>query len=335
MKKSIFTILLTFVAISAMWSFSNIRKNDREISVVTVKPILKNIHDYINTTGRIKDGGKNNVYVDRVCKVEKLYVDTGDHVQKGDVVADVILSEFEFNSEVFADIELDDIITVFEEYESGSEEGIETILNITKTATQKMTIKSPASGMITEMGMKEGRKISSLKKAFSVSDFSDLYIELMVPEEYSLKLKEKEKVELSSEAFGGKIYGGRIKSISPIAKHIPSLMGEGETYIEVIADFDKKDNSLRPGLSVNAKIRTNTIDNALVLPYECILQDEKNREYVFCLKDGNVEKRFISTGYELSDSVQITKGIKSEDVVVINPDKKLTEKSRIKEIEKG
>ena len=82
-------------------------------------------------------------------------------------------------------------------------------------------------------------------------------------------------------------------------------------------------------MSVNAKIRTKTIKNALILPYECILQDKNNKEYVFCIEDGLAKKRFISTGHELDDGIEVKAGIKSTDEVIINPGKEIVDKKRI------
>ena len=333
MKRIIFLIAGTTFVILAMWIFPMTKRTDEPISVTVVSPEIKNIHDYIKVDGRIKEGKKNNVYFEKNCVVEKVYVTVGDYVERGEVIADITSTDIELEENIFDNIQPEDIISIFNE-NVNLYEYPEIISHTFKTSTENSQIVSPMSGVVTELGLIEGENMSTLKKAFCVSDFSNLYIEIMIPEEHSLKIKEKDDVEFSAQAFGDKKYSGKIKSISPTAKYIPSLIGEGKTYVGAIAEIKEGDNSLRPGLSVNTKIKIKTIEDALVLPYECILQDTDNKEYVFCIKNNSTEKRVITTGHEMSDGVEIKSGITKDDVVIINPEKGLEDKTRIKEIKK-
>lgn len=329
MKKTIFVIICTVIIIFSMWSFFSIQREPDEIIVDTIVPEVKNIHDYINVSGRVKEGKKDTVYCENTYMVQKVYVNIGEFVEKGDVIADVVISKPVLHDHPFTDVSLDDVIEVFNDYNSLNVYP-DVISRTLKISPQNSQIESPMSGIITEINLTEGENIIPLKKAFSVSDFSDLYVEIMIPEEYSSKIKENNTLELSVASLENKKYKGKIKNISPIAKYVPSLMGEGSTYIGAIAEIENIDSSLRPGLSVNAKIEIKTIKDALVLPYECILQDSENKEYVFCVKNNRAEKRHVVTGHEMSDGVEIKNGIQNNDVVIKSPSEELRDKAKIK-----
>lgn len=332
MKKVILTISITIVVIVVMWYFSPMQISENEVSAAITTPEVKNIYDYINAKGRIKEGNKRSVYFDKNCEVQNVYVTVGDYVEEGEVVAAVILRKNEFNTERFRDIDFDEVFGVFND-EADVRVYSNEVFERVGISEQVRKIVSPISGIVSELNISDGTDINIFQKAFSISDFSDLYVKIQIPEEYSSKVKCNEKVELVSDAFDGRKYNGTIKSISPVAKYVPSLSGEGKTYIEAFVEFEETDEYLKPGLTVNAKIRTKTIENALVLPYNCILQDETNREYVYCVKKDFAEKKIISTGYELDNGVEVS-GITKNDKIIVNPSDEIMDGTKIKEIKR-
>jgi len=73
--------------------------------------------------------------------------------------------------------------------------------------------------------------------------------------------------------------------------------------------------------------------NVLTLPYEAIIQDNMNREAVYVVENGKIEKRIIKTGYEMTNSVEVTSGLLEGSAVVISPDDGLSEGDRVVVIE--
>lgn len=325
MKRSIVTVIVTGLIIAAMWTFSPKTINNSSVDVLTVKPQTKNIYDYINASGKVKEGNKHNIYSDGIAKVAEVYVQVGDTVNAGDVLAEITPisgDDIDWGSYYSG---ARSVASVFEEYGVEIDFGISDVSKTVNTSDGTKKIKSPISGTITDVNIQKGDNISSINKLISVSDFSDLYIKAMIPEEYSSKVKKGQRVEISAEAFGNCSYSGSLESVSPVAKYVPSIMGDGKTYIEAVINIEKPTQLLKPELNVNAKIASETKINAITLPYECILQDADNREYVYCVENGIAQKRFINVGYELENEVEIKGGIKDNDSVIINPPDELRE----------
>ena len=55
----------------------------------------------------------------------------------------------------------------------------------------------------------------------------------------------------------------------------------------------------------------------MALPYESVGQDEDNREYALVAAEGVLEKRYITTGIELSDGVEVVEGLDGEELVAV------------------
>lgn len=320
MKKSIVVILATVIILSVMWISASKEEPVITFDVYTVSPQKKNIYDYINAEGRIKEGTKRDIYVSKLAQIGDIFVTEGETVKKGSPLFEIKPIEEEFIS---ADYDIDEfeILEIFEEY------GIELPdkSDFSFISNEETIISSPINGVITDINIRNGENVNAVKKLVSVSDFSDLYIDTQVPEAYSARIRPGAEAKITAEAFGDTSYSGKIESVSPVAKHIPSITGEGKTYISAILRTDSRNTLFKPELTVKAKITVNTTENAITIPYECILQNDDGSEYVFVVKDDKIKKQGISTGQELEYEVEVKSGITDKDIIVYNPTDELEE----------
>ncbi len=326
MKKYIYVILTTAIVIFFMYQLSP--KQEEVIKVQYVYPKIEDISDFITVSGRIAETSKRDIYTKKLAKITAVHCDVGDYVNCGDVIAETVpiaLSESDLSD---YDIPTSEIISVFKK------QGLEIISGYSdesslRTIYSENTIKSPIDGIITDIQVSEGDNVTSLNKLVTVSDFSQLCVKAKIPEAFSSRISEGKLCEITSESLGGKKYKGEIVKISPTAKYVPSLVGEGETYIEANIALKKITAQLRPGLSVNAKIVVDTEKNAITLPYECIMQDSEKKEFVYCYENGKAVKHYISIGYELEDKAQIKSGITENSKVIFNAGDTLSDGDKV------
>ena len=95
------------------------------------------------------------------------------------------------------------------------------------------------------------------------------------------------------------------------------------------------DESLRLGLTARADVIVNSIPSALVIPYECIMQDEENREFVYVMEDGKAIKRLITTEGDMSEGCCVIAGLETGDQVIADPTAIEKEGERITTKEEG
>ena len=79
--------------------------------------------------------------------------------------------------------------------------------------------------------------------------------------------------------------------------------------------INNPDDNLKAGYTANAKIMLSEPITMTVVPYEAVNQDDKG-EYVYILEENKAVRRYVTTGYELSDGIEVTSGLSSGDYVI-------------------
>lgn len=86
--------------------------------------------------------------------------------------------------------------------------------------------------------------------------------------------------------------------------------------ITVRAVFDNPDGRLRAGMSAVVKIRSNTTNKQLVIPYKAVTE-QLGQSMVYFVGDSNrVEQRIITLGIKSNDKVAVTSGLELNDTIV-------------------
>jgi multidrug efflux pump subunit AcrA (membrane-fusion protein) len=133
---------------------------------------------------------------------------------------------------------------------------------------------------------------------------------------------------ITGDSFKG-TYNGVVLEISQQIKSEITLQGEGERYAEVVIELYDADRKLMPGSSVLAKIYTSKKKDVITLPYEAVTQDSSNKEVVYTVHNGKIQKKYVVTGYELSNLVEIKSGISRSDEVVLSPTEELEDGKKV------
>jgi membrane fusion protein (multidrug efflux system) len=88
-----------------------------------------------------------------------------------------------------------------------------------------------------------------------------------------------------------------------------------------------------PGMFVRVNIILDQIKNALVVPPEAILTTKDGRQQVFVIVDGAAFLRNVQIGQRWKNQVVILKGIKKDEMVVIEGQEQLKDLSSVEVVE--
>ena len=128
------------------------------------------------------------------------------------------------------------------------------------------------------------------------------------------------KVTLSGQAFGSKTYSGTVAAIETSAKK--SLFSTSqEAVVEATISLRDPDDSLKAGYSVKAKIVTGDTKDVSIVPYEAVMQDDLQNEYVYVYENSKVYKQYIETGLELANGIEVTEGLTADSYIVETPER--------------
>lgn len=210
----------------------------------------------------------------------------------------------------------------------------------------KTSIYSPMAGTVTALNVELGERVlgsgfSQGTNIMTVSDLSNMEASVEVDENDVVLISLKDTARIKVDAFGDKIFKGVVSEIGNSA--ISSGLGTQDQVVNFsvklkLLDIDK---GLRPGMSCNADIETETMTNVISVPIQSVTarsgdfaQAEKNegddnqappkkkngmnkpQEVVFIVKDGKAKTVSVETGISDDNYIYIKSGLSEGELVV-------------------
>lgn len=193
-------------------------------------------------------------------------------------------------------------------------------------------IRAPFPGKIGIRLVNLGQYVNpGVTKLVTLQALDPLFIQFSLPEHLLKKLYVTQPIELSVEAFGKKVFNGRISAIdakSDIQTH----------NVLVQATIPNKAQQLYPGMFADIKILLPQQHKVVTVPYTAIDYTLYGNSVFLIKKDGKdandkpvlrVYRQYITTGEQQGNEVVILKGLKAGDQVVDSGQLKLHDGTRV------
>jgi RND family efflux transporter MFP subunit len=322
-------------------------ETDIEVPVSVMEVDTASIEEFINTTGNVyavkevilksEMAGKYHLQINPLTG--KPFA-LGDRVKEGVVLIKIEDEEYYNNLRIKSkEVDLEISQQEYEKQQSLYDKGGATLrelknaeINLINTKydiessrinLQKMVIEAPFNGVISSLPYyTNGARLNTGTELVTVIDYSALYLEARLPEKYYGNISKGFKVYVSSYTNPGDTLMGRITQIAP------AIDPEARTftcYVEV----ENSDLILLPGTFVKADMVVNSSINALVIPKDIILSQNR-REMVYVVDKGIAKIRQITTGLENDTQVEVTSGLLAGESVVINGFETLRNDSKVR-----
>lgn len=191
-------------------------------------------------------------------------------------------------------------------------------LDASKARLAKAQIISPISGRITAVNAKVGEQVNQQAPIIVVQtiDNDQFKVVANVAESDISKVTLRDEASVTFDAFTDSlVFDGYVGAINPAQKEI-----EGVIYYEVdIFLNDSTLSELKPGMSANILVKTESITNAVYIPRRAILKNE-NGETVVRIKDKESYKEVVvSTGLFADGGLaQILSGLNEGDEIIVS-----------------
>lgn len=199
-----------------------------------------------------------------------------------------------------------------------------------KKDLEKTKVIASIDGIVSDVTIKESDYVMPSTVAMVIEDSDNLQVITNINEYDIKKISLGQEVIVKSDGYEEE-YIGKVSKIDSSAKVIVSGQSK-ETVVEVAITFDKKPDQLKPNFSVNLEIVTNKVENALVVPYEALYEDQDKQTYVFRVGEDTVaNKVHVVKGIQGDLNVEIkAEGLKVDDTVVLNPTDELKDGDKVK-----
>ncbi len=332
---------------------------EAEIPVVAERVKLQTIEKKLYLTGDIEPQSQVTVYSGVSGKVEKLAVDIGDNVTKGNPIATIekeklildverlesalesaginlenLGKDYErfknlFEQNVISEQRFDSVTTAYESAQAQVKE-LEAVLALAKIQLRDSAIFAPISGVIAQKFIEEGDMVtatSQMKGApvVNIVDMDIVKVIVNVTEKDIVKVKMGQKARVKVDAYPQETFEGAVSNISPVLD-FSSRTAPVEVKIPNPAHL------LKPGMFARVGLILSLHENAVVILRDVILE-QNDKKYVFVAEDGKARQREIVTGLEETGMLQILSGLKKGELLITEGQNSVGEGTEIKIIE--
>ena len=189
---------------------------------------------------------------------------------------------------------------------------------------------SPLDGVVTVMNAQAGGMLSTVQPAFRVSDLSALEVEAQVKEVEIRHIELGQSVEITGDGIDEAVrVTGVVSAIASTADVLRDSTGE-ETVVAVTVTIGDPPDGLRPGLSVTARIITDTRADVPVIRYAMLTETPEGDSAVFVVNGDTAVLTPIETGITSDLDIEVTKGLQGGETVILNPTQELADGARIR-----
>ncbi|HNR30591.1 MAG TPA: efflux RND transporter periplasmic adaptor subunit [Candidatus Hydrogenedentes bacterium] len=122
----------------------------------------------------------------------------------------------------------------------------------------RITIYAPMSGTVVERSGREGMYVETGTPLYTIADLSVVWVKLDAYESDMPWIHYGQTVEITTEAYPGETFAGRIAFIEP-------FLNTATRTVKVRVNADNPDGRLRPGMFVRAVVRANVATRGRVM----------------------------------------------------------------------
>jgi len=173
---------------------------------------------------------------------------------------------------------------------------------------ETLTLKSPFKGVVQDLGVDQGRRVMTGDHLVDIADLSVVWVWAQFYENEISLLKKDLPVTISTTAYPGESFKGKISLIDP-------FLNDASRTARVRIDVDNADFRLRPDLYVNVELKLD-MGEGLAVPVSAVLPTGL-RNIAFVDKgEGKLEPRFIELGRKYGEFYELKSGLKQGERVV-------------------
>ena len=302
-------------------SSSNDKASTEETSVpaVTVKTAEAELCavDLLETyTSEIKAYKENDITpAAQGLHIDRILVDVGDKVSAGQtlvVLDQTTLKQQELNLATTQD-NYNRMVPVFE---AGgiSEQQITQMKNtldlqteVVENLRKNSTIKSPISGVVTARNFENGDLFASMP-ILHIMQIDKLKVMANVSEQYFTCVKVGDKVAIEVDIYPGQQFEGQVSRINPALDSRTRTFG-----VEIT--INNKSMELRPGMYARATFNMGQRQSVMVPDKAVQKQAGSSERFVYVIKDGVADYRFVTDGRRVGDMIEVLEGLEAGEVV--------------------
>jgi Cu(I)/Ag(I) efflux system membrane fusion protein len=175
----------------------------------------------------------------------------------------------------------------------------------------RVTLHSPISGVIAELGVREGMTVTPGAPLFRIVDLSTVWVNAEVPEAQAAWLRPGSPVSARVAAYPQATFEGRVGAI------LPEVTAATRTLRSRI-ELKNPESRLKPGMFATLVFRGERRGDAVLVPSEAVIRTGSRDVVIVALGEGRFRATPVEVGAEAGGQSEIRKGLQAGDSVVLS-----------------
>ena len=180
-------------------------------------------------------------------------------------------------------------------------------LDATGRSLTKARVVAPIDGEIETQIVAVGDYVKLGDPLFKLVGMQELRVHLLMPEAAATRIKPGLKVMLSPPAAPDRVMEARVDEIKP-------TLGVNNRALDAIVKIRGDGGLFRGGGTVNARIVTNEVQGALMVPEQSVVLRPAGK-VVYAIDNGVARQRVVETGMRQEGMQQVVKGLNAGETV--------------------
>jgi membrane fusion protein (multidrug efflux system) len=304
-----------------------LNSNNKKIVHVTITEVKPEVFKhYISVQGTIESDKNILIPSQSAGIIKRIYVDKGDTVAKGQLLAELDGSVLESNiAEIKNSLEL--ATTIFERQQrlwnknigteieylqaKNNKENSEKKLQTLNEQYKLTKITAPIDGTVDEVIIKEGEAAAAGMSAIRIVQLSNLKIIAALSENYITQIKKGDLVDVELPVLG--------KQLKLKIDAVSQVINPDNRTFDIEIKIPAYEKGVKPNMLAVLTINDYINYNALTIPQK-VVQKTGEKQFLFAALSENgkwyAQKRNVETGEYYGDKIEVLNGLSQGDYVV-------------------
>ena len=333
MKKSLMFIIAAVAMVGCGANDKTSTTATAEESATAIKVCTAEVMEVENTetyTSEILPYRQNDITpAAQGLHIDQIKVDVGDRVKAGQVIVTLDptnLSQMELNLATVEDT-YNRMVPVHKAGGISDQQltELKNTLDLQREMVENMrknsVIKSPISGVVTSRNFENGDLFASMP-ILHIMQIDKLKVMANVSEQYFPVVKVGQKVDIAVDIFPGETFEGKVSRINP------ALNAQTRTFAVEIT-IPNANERLRPGMYARATFNMGTHSGVMIDDVAVQKQAGSSERFVYVIKDGVAEFRFVRDGRRVGNKINILEGLEEGEQVATTSFIRLTNGKKV------
>ena len=288
-----------------------------KVQVKIAKVTSEDVAQTETYTATVESDVKNNIAPNTPYRIEKIYVEVGDRVHKGQVLVQLDASNLRQLK-----LQLENQKVEFKRteqlYQVGGASKAEydnakLQLDVYSTQLRQLTentqLVSPINGVVTARNYDDGDMYGG-NPVLTIEQLNPVKVLVNISEVYYKKVSNGMPVDIQLDAYENEAFSGKVTIVYP-------TIDEATHTFPVEVTINNANQKVRPGMFARATVNFGVKNHVLVPDEALVKQIGAGDRYVYVHKGGKVSYNKVELGKHFGNKYEILSGVNPGDEVVV------------------